>query len=73
MARAIPNNTKAVRKEAKLKYELKLELKLHHPTHISLYVLEAGRHTAVSSLRSTDYGLRRSGIRNVDGWTDPIA
>ena len=32
MARATPNNTKAVRKEAKPKYELKPELKLHHPT-----------------------------------------
>jgi len=32
MARATPNNTKAVRKETKLKYELKPELKLHHPT-----------------------------------------
>ena len=32
MARATPNNTKAVRKEAKLKYELKPELELHHPT-----------------------------------------
>ena len=32
MARASPNNTKAARKEAKLKYKLKPELKLHHPT-----------------------------------------
>ena len=32
MARATPNNAKAVRKETKLKYELKPELKLHHPT-----------------------------------------
>ena len=33
MARATPNNTKAARKEAKLKYELKPELKLQHPTN----------------------------------------
>ena len=32
MARATPKNTKAARKAAKLKYELKPELKLHHPT-----------------------------------------
>jgi len=32
MARATPNNSKAVRKEAKLKYKLKPELQLHHPT-----------------------------------------
>ena len=34
MARATPNYAKAVRKETKLKYELKPELKLHHPTPI---------------------------------------
>jgi len=32
MARATPKNTKAAREEAKLKYKLKPELKLHYPT-----------------------------------------
>ena len=38
MARATPKNTKATRKEAKLKYKLGLkpELKLHHPTELYL-------------------------------------
>ena len=34
MARATPQNTKAVREETKLKYKLKPQLKLHHPTQL---------------------------------------